>query len=138
VYATEVVRPKLGVIDEKRYFVSCCFAPFVVRTRNGGGEMQKLKVLISYDMVPGKEQECQEYFVNKFAPGLAKMGFRISDVWYTMWGEAPQILSGGVVDDVEEAQKIFLSSPWTKLVDGIEPLTENFHVRFLQLEENNN
>ena len=52
-----------------------------------------LKVLISYDMQTGKEQECQDYFVNKFAPGLAKMGFRISDVWYTMWGDAPQILS---------------------------------------------
>jgi len=101
-----------------------------------GGGSNMLKVLISYDMVPGKEQECQEYFVNKFAPGLAKMGFRISDVWYTMWGEAPQILSGGVVEGLEEAQKIFLSPPWTKLVDGIEPLTENFHVRFLQMEEN--
>ena len=95
-----------------------------------------LKVLISYDMLPGKEQECQEYFVNKFAPGLQKMGFRISDVLYTMWGEAPQILSGGVVPGIEEAQKIFLSTPWTKLADGMEPMTENFHVRFLQMEEN--
>mgnify|MGYP001405847974 CR=1 FL=1 len=95
-----------------------------------------LKVLISYDMLPGKEQECQEYFVNILAPGLAKIGFRISDVLYTMWGESPQILSGGLVDDMPEAQKIFLSSPWTKLVDGITPLTENFRVRFLQMEEN--
>jgi hypothetical protein len=30
------VRPKLGAIDEKRYFVSCCFAPFVVRTLYNG------------------------------------------------------------------------------------------------------
>ena len=28
----EGVRPKFGALDEKRYFVSCCFAPFVVRT----------------------------------------------------------------------------------------------------------
>jgi len=95
-----------------------------------------LKVLISYDMLPGKEQECQEYFVNKLAPGLTKIGFRISDVLYTMWGESPQILSGGLVDDMPEAKKIFLSPPWTKLVDGIEPLTENFRVRFMQMEEN--
>jgi alkylation response protein AidB-like acyl-CoA dehydrogenase len=27
------VRPKLGAIDEKRDFASCCFAPFVVRTQ---------------------------------------------------------------------------------------------------------
>ena len=98
--------------------------------------MNKIKVLISYDMLPGKEQECQEYFVNKFAPGLAKMGFRISDVLYTMWGDEPQILSGGVVEGIETAQKIFLSNPWTKLVDGNEPLTENFRVRFIEMHEN--
>lgn len=96
-----------------------------------------IKVLISYDMQSGKEQECQDYFVNKFAPGLAKMGFRISDVWYTMWGESPQILSGGIVDDVTRAQQIFQSNPWEKLVDGIEPMTQNFRIRFLRMPEAN-
>ena len=96
-----------------------------------------IKVLISYDMQSGKEQECQDYFVNKFAPGLAKMGFRISDVWYTMWGESPQILSGGIVDDVTRAQQIFESNPWEKLVDGIEPMTQNFKIRFLRMPEAN-
>ncbi|MCB0183224.1 MAG: hypothetical protein KDE31_03120, partial [Caldilineaceae bacterium] len=99
------------------------------------GKKRMLKVLISYDMQNGKEQECQDYFVNKFAPGLAKMGFRISDVWYTMWGDAPQILSGGVVDSTKHAQQIFQSGPWEKLVDGIEPLTENFKIRFIQMPE---
>ncbi|MEZ4870229.1 MAG: hypothetical protein R3C14_53360 [Caldilineaceae bacterium] len=96
-----------------------------------------LKVLISYDMQSGKEQECQEYFVNKFAPGLAKMGFRISDVLYTMWGDAPQILSGGVVEDIEQAQKIFLSAPWEKLVSGLDPMTENLNVRFIRMIDKN-
>ena len=96
-----------------------------------------IKVLISYDMQSGKEQECQDYFVNKFAPGLAKMGFRISDVWYTMWGESPQILSGGLLDDVNRAQQIFQSNPWEKLVDGMEPMTQNFKIRFLRMPEVN-
>ena len=96
-----------------------------------------IKVLISYDMQSGKEQECQDYFVNKFAPGLAKMGFRISDVWYTMWGESPQILSGGLIDDVTRAQQIFQSNPWEKLVDGMEPMTQNFKIRFLRMPEVN-
>ena len=96
-----------------------------------------IKVLISYDMQSGKEQECQDYFVNKFARGLAKMGFRISDVWYTMWGESPQILSGGLIDDVTRAQQIFQSNPWEKLVDGIEPMTQNFKIRFLRMPEAN-
>jgi hypothetical protein len=91
-----------------------------------------LKILISYDMQTGKERECQDYLVNKLAPGLAKLGFRISDVWYTMWGNSPQILSGGVVDDLAQAQKIFQSSSWEKLADGMGPLTENFNVRIVR------
>ena len=48
------------------------------------------KVLISYDMQKGKEQECQDYLVNKLAPGLARMGFQFADVWYTVWGNSPR------------------------------------------------
>ena len=93
-----------------------------------------LKVLISYDMQTGKERECQDYLVNKLAPGLAKLGFRISDVWYTMWGDSPQILSGGVVEDLTQAQKIFQSNAWEKLATGMEAITENFHLRITKPE----
>lgn len=94
-----------------------------------------LKVLISYDMQPGKEQECQEYLVTKLAPGLAKMGFRIADVWYTLWGDAPQILSGGMVENMEQAHKIFTSKPWEKLADGMTPYTNNFKLRVVRSTE---
>lgn len=90
-----------------------------------------VKVLISYDMQQGKEQECQEYLVNKLAPGLARMGFQFSDVWYTVWGSSPEILGGGEVDTMEKARTIFLSNNWEKLAEGIQPLTENFRVRIV-------
>ena len=60
-----------------------------------------VKVLISYDMQQGKEQECQDYLVNKMAPALARMGFQFSDVWYTIWGESPEILGGGEVEPLD-------------------------------------
>lgn len=88
-----------------------------------------MKVLISYDMQKGKEQECQEYLVNKLAPGLGRLGFRFSDVWYTIWGNSPQILGGGEVSDLEEAQKIFKSDTWDKMLDDMADLTENFKLR---------
>lgn len=90
------------------------------------------KVLISYNMQAGKEQECQEYLINKLAPGLARMGFRIADVWYTIWGKSPQILSGGMIDDLDQAQRIFGSDSWGQLAQGMEALTEDFHVRVVK------
>ena len=91
-----------------------------------------IKVLISYDMQKGKEQECQDYLVNKLAPGLARLGFQFSDVWYTVWGNSPEILGGGEVDDLEKARNIFLSNNWERLARGIEPFTTNFKVRVVQ------
>jgi hypothetical protein len=91
-----------------------------------------LKVLISYNMLAGKEQEAQDYLINKLAPGLARLGFRISDVQYTIWGNSPQILSGGEVENLEQAQRIFLSDSWERLANGMGALTDNFKVRVVK------
>jgi hypothetical protein len=91
-----------------------------------------VKVLISYDMMAGKEQDAQDYLINKLAPGLARLGFRISDVQYTIWGNSPQILSGGEVENLEQAQRIFLSDSWERLARGMEALTHNFKVRVVK------
>ncbi len=90
------------------------------------------KVMISYDMRDGREQEAQEYLVNKLAPGLAKLGFRVTDVLYTVWGAPPQITSGGEIDDLDKARAIFLSPEWEKLAAGMEELTQNFKVRVVK------
>ncbi len=94
-----------------------------------------VKILISYDMQQGKEQECQEYLVNKIAPALARMGFQFSDVWYTIWGESPEILGGGELESLDKARSIFQSTSWEKLAEGMESITDNFKVRIVQPRE---
>jgi hypothetical protein len=96
------------------------------------------KVLISYDMQKGKEQDCQEYLVNKLAPGLARMGFQFSDVWYTVWGSSPEILGGGEVESLEKARTIFNSNAWERLARGMDELSENLKVRVVQAEDETN
>lgn len=94
-----------------------------------------MKVMISYDMREGREQDCQEYLVNKLAPGLAKLGFRVSDVWYTIWGNSPQITSGGDVENLDKARAIFLSSDWQRLAEGMSELAINFNVKVVRDRE---
>jgi hypothetical protein len=97
------------------------------------------KVLISYDMQKGKEQECQDYLVNKLAPGLARMGFQFADVWYTVWGNSPEITGGGEVESLEKARTIFASTSWERLAHGMDGLADNFRVRVVRgTEEDTN
>lgn len=93
-----------------------------------------LKVKITYDMQEGREQEAQEYLVNKLAPGLARLGLRVSDVWYTVWGSSPQITSGAEIEDIDKAQAIFNSDEWQELAAGMEELTTGFRVKLLRGE----
>lgn len=89
-----------------------------------------VRVQISYNMVEGKEQECQEYLVKSLAPGLSKLGFQFSEVWLNLWGDAPQILSGGELNSIDEARSIFLSDEWRELSEGMELLTDGFRISF--------
>ena len=84
---------------------------------------------MSYDIVTGKEKECQEYLAKKLAPGLARMGFQFSDICFTIWGDSPQIVGGGDLDSSEEARSIFQSNKWDDLLEGMDPFTENFELR---------
>jgi hypothetical protein len=91
-----------------------------------------VKVLISYDMVEGKEEECQRYVSQTLGPGLSKMGLRLTDAWYTLWGKAPQILGGGALESAEQARQIIGSSEWDELIGGLLPYVENFAVRVVK------
>lgn len=93
------------------------------------------KVMISYNMQPGKEQECQDTLANKVAPGLARLGFRFSDVWFTIYGNSPQILGGGVVKDMDEARRIFLSDAWSELKAQMERVTNDLQVKLVLARE---
>jgi hypothetical protein len=92
-----------------------------------------VKVLLSYDMVHGREEECQRYVMQTLAPGLARLGLRFSDAWYTLWGEhVPQILGGGLMESEAQAARLLNSSDWESLIEGLDPYVENFRVRVVE------
>lgn len=73
------------------------------------------KLLMSWDIRPGKESEYFEFVVQEFGPGLMKLGVKPSDAWYTAYGDEPQILTGGVTEDLESLQEILGSVEWRTL-----------------------
>jgi hypothetical protein len=92
-----------------------------------------VKVLLSYDMVNGREEECQRYVMQTLAPGMAHLGLRLSDAWYTLWGEnSPQILGGGLMDSSEQAAQMLNSDEWEALIDGLRPFVENLKIRVVE------
>jgi hypothetical protein len=73
------------------------------------------KLLMSWNIRPGHEDEYFEFVIQEFGPGLVKLGVRPTDSWYTQYGNRPQILTGGVVEDLESLQRALASDEWRTL-----------------------
>ncbi len=93
------------------------------------------QVRISYNMLEGKERECRDFLAQSLAPGLAQLGFQFSDILYTLWGNAPQILGAGIVESIQDAQAIFASDEWEGLAEELKLLTEDFKICLVKSDQ---
>lgn len=85
-----------------------------------------LKLLMQWDIKPGREQEFTEFVLREFAPRLMQLGIEPSEVLYTMYGEGPQMLTMGVVDNQEKLEEILRSSSWKKLHGKLLSFVNNY------------
>lgn len=74
-----------------------------------------IKLLMSWNIRAGLEDEYFEFVMEDFAPGLLELGIRPTDAWYTAYGNHPQILTGGVADDMGSLQRALASQKWRVL-----------------------
>ena len=71
-----------------------------------------VKLLMTWDMVPGREQEYFEFLVREFVPGMQRLGIQPTEAWYTTYGEAPQMLTGFVAEEMKHREACNLPPLW--------------------------
>ncbi|MCK4724230.1 MAG: hypothetical protein KAT29_00425, partial [Anaerolineales bacterium] len=75
-----------------------------------------VKLLMTWDILPGREQEYFEFVVRDFLPEIQKLGLEASDAWYTMYGDQPQIMAAVQSNSMGSLQQILDSSEWDQLI----------------------
>lgn len=88
-----------------------------------------VKLLMSWDIQPGHEQDYFEFAMQTFAPGLMRMGWQPTEAWYTLYGHAPQILTAGTTESLERMRDILDSPQWEELKGRLLEHVTNFHYR---------
>jgi len=78
-----------------------------------------VKLLMGWNIVPGRENEYFDFVVQEFEPGLADLGLQTTDVWYTAYGDWPQIVTGTIASDLETMRKILASEQWRRLKERL-------------------
>lgn len=88
-----------------------------------------VKLLMSWDILPGQEQTYFEFAMRTFAPELMKLGWQPTEAWYTLYGEGPQILTAGITDSVDKMREILDSDEWEELQISLLEYVTNFEYK---------
>ena len=91
-----------------------------------------VKLLMTWDIIPGKEQEYFEFVVREFVPGMQGLGIQPTEAWYTTYGERPQILTGGTAEDLSSMEAAIESEEWKTLKDRLLDFVTNFEWKVVQ------
>ena len=90
-----------------------------------------VKLLMNWDIRPGQEQTYFEFAMQTFAPALMKMGWQPTEAWYTLYGEAPQIMTAGITESAEEMREILDSEEWEELKGQLLEYVTNFEYKVI-------
>ncbi len=90
-----------------------------------------VKLLMTWDIQPGREQEYFEFVVRDFIPGMQRLGLEPSDAWFTMYGEKPQIMTSAQMPSLGALNKVLDSPEWEDLRKMLQDYVEDFQFKIV-------
>ena len=91
-----------------------------------------VKLLMTWDILPGREQEYFEFVVRDFIPGVQRLGLETSDAWFTMYGEQPQIMAAFQPNTIADFAKRAASPDWDDLTHQLLDYVEDLKYKIVQ------
>ncbi len=85
-----------------------------------------VKLLMTWDISPEREQEYFEFVIGEFIPGIQRLGLEPTEAWATIYGEYPQIMVALLAPDLPDAQRILNSVEWGRLREQLFGFVKNY------------
>lgn len=93
-----------------------------------------VKLLMSWDIQGGREAEYFQFIIQEFVPGLLKLGLQPTEVWFTAYGDCPQIQAGGLAPDVQTIEGIVSGDEWKELRQKLEEYVKGYQQKVIPAE----
>lgn len=90
-----------------------------------------IKLLMTWDIKAGKEAEYMEFVTREFTPQLMKLGIQPTEAWYTVVGNGPQVLAGGITKDRQTMMEILDSEEWEGLEGRLLGYVSNYKYKIV-------
>jgi hypothetical protein len=91
-----------------------------------------IKLILTWDIAPDKEQEYFEFVVREFIPGVQRLGFDLNDAWATVYGERPQIQVGATLPSIAKVRQITRTPEWTTLHEQLLEFVQNYSMKIVE------
>lgn len=85
-----------------------------------------VKVLMTWDISPEREQEYFEFVIGEFVPGAQRIGLQPIEAWATMYGNHPQIQVSLIAEDASMARHALNSPEWLKISEQLLTFVKNY------------
>ena len=92
-----------------------------------------IKLLITWDIKAGHESDYVEFLMREFGPAVNRIGLQMTDAWYTIYGEGPQVLVGAVTESLEQMQRVLTGKEWKALEDKLLTHVDNYRRRIVEV-----
>jgi hypothetical protein len=91
----------------------------------------EVKLMMTWDILPGREEEYFEFHIRKFMPILEKMGLILHEAWLTQYGDYPRLTVEALIPSLGRAKKILRSDEWDDLGLLLHDMVENFDYKVI-------
>jgi hypothetical protein len=92
-----------------------------------------VKLLMTWDIIPGREQEYFEFVVRDFLPGMQQVGLDPNDAWLTLYGNQPKIMIAAQMHSLGSIQDVLHGEAWNSLVTRLMDFVENYQHKIVPL-----
>ena len=91
------------------------------------------KLLLSWDVLPNRDQEYFEFMVREFTPRLTALGITPIEAWFTLYGDdAPQIVMEAMTEDLETMHALMATDEWENLKEKLLKYVTNFKQKVIR------
>jgi NIPSNAP len=92
----------------------------------------QVKVIMSWDIKPGRSEEYFEFVVRDFAPSFQSVGWQMTEAWLTAYGDRPQIMVGALADSITHMERMLASPEWQALHEKLQQYITNYSEKIIR------
>ncbi len=96
----------------------------------------QVKIIMSWDIKQGHDQEYFEFVVREFAPGITRLGLQPTEAWFAIYGECPQIMMAGITPDFATMKSFLDTQEWKELHERLLQYVSNYSQKIVRFSPN--